>query len=297
MQQGGAERARILSEALPYIRKFTGKTLVIKYGGAAALDAKTRDGFARDIVLLRLVGMNPVVVHGGGPQVNKLMRKLDQEPRFVEGLRVTDHETINVVEMVLGQINKDLATRINRQGGRAVGLSGKDAHLITASKLDLSRRRETLGNRKESDQDLGFVGKVKHVDPDIIGVLGEHGFIPVIAPIGADAEGNTYNINADLVAGQLAEALGAEKLILLTDASGLLGTDGQLLSRPPIAEVRDMLTDGSIKGGMLAKIDAALEALQGGIHAVHILDGRSEHALLLEIFTDHGIGTLLTLAS
>lgn len=297
MQQGGAERARILSEALPYIRKFTGKTLVVKYGGAAALDAKTRDAFARDIVLLRLVGMNPVVVHGGGPQVSKLMRRLDQEPRFVEGLRVTDHDTINVVEMVLGQINKDLATRINRQGGRAVGLSGKDAHLVTASKLDLSRRREALGNKKESDQDLGFVGKVERIDPNIISVLGERGFIPVIAPIGADAEGNTYNINADQVAGQLAEALNAEKLILLTDAPGLLDADGRLLSRPPIAEVRDMLTDGSIKGGMLAKIDAALEALQGGIHAVHILDGRAEHALLLEIFTDHGIGTLLTPAS
>ena len=294
MPHNGVDRARILSEALPYIRKFAGNTLVIKYGGAAARDATARDGFARDVVLLRLVGMNPVVVHGGGPQVSELMLKLNQEPRFVEGLRVTDHETINVVEMVLGQVNKDLAARITRQGGRAVGLSGKDACLITARKLDLGKRREALGNRKESDQDLGFVGAIENIDAGIIHVLGERGFIPVIAPIGVDAEGHTYNINADQAAGRLAENLSAEKLILLTDAPGLLDAEGQLLSRPSTAEVRDMLTDGVIKGGMLAKIDAALEALQGGVPAVHVLDGRTEHALLLEIFTDRGIGTLLT---
>lgn len=293
-QRTAAERARILSEALPYIRQFTGKTLVIKYGGAAAADAALKDSFAHDVVLLRLVGMNPVIVHGGGPQVSHLMRRLNQEPRFVEGLRVTADDTIDVVEMALGQVNKDLVTRINNQGGRAVGLSGKDDHLLKVRKLDLDKRRQSLGNKQEADPpDLGFVGEVEHIQPEIINVLSTQGFIPVIAPIGVDAQGDTYNINADQVAGKLAETLHAEKLILLTDATGLFDADNKLLSRPSTAEVRDLITDGVIQGGMLAKIDAALEALQDGLHAVHILDGRTEHALLLEIFTDHGIGTLL----
>jgi len=280
------DNAAVLTEALPYIRRFRGKTLVIKYGGAAMADAELKDGFARDVALMKHVGMNPVVVHGGGPRINALLQRLGKTASFVNGLRVTDADTMEVVEMVLGGlVNKEIVSAINLHGAPAVGLCGKDAGLIRARKI-------TRGPADAGD--LGHVGEVEAVHPDILHALSRQGFIPVIAPMAADATGVAYNINADVVAGKIAEALGAEKLIMLTDTPGLLDADAQLISRPGIAEVNELIDNGAISGGMLPKLQAALEALDQGVHAVHIVDGRVQHAVLLEVLTDEGVGTLIT---
>ena len=282
--------ARVLTEALPYIKRFTGKTLVVKYGGNAMLDEQLKQGFARDIVLMKLVGMNPVVVHGGGPQIGRRLEQLGKISQFIDGMRVTDDETMEVVEMVLGGlVNKEIVNLINGQGGAAVGLTGKDGGLIQAKKLVTG---------KASDQtdpiDLGYVGEVNAIDTSVIDMLVRGNFIPVVAPIGVGGDGHSYNINADLVAGKLSEAMAAEKLIMLTNTEGLLDKNGDLLSRLDTAKVRAKVEDGTIYGGMLPKIRCALEALVGGVNAVHIIDGRLEHSVLLEIFTANGVGTLIT---
>lgn len=280
--------ARVLTEALPYIKRFTGKTLVVKYGGNAMVDEPLKQGFARDIVLMKLVGMNPVVVHGGGPQIGKRLRQIGKETTFVGGMRVTDAETMEVVEMVLGGlVNKEIVNLISCQGGAAVGLTGKDGGLIEARKL-----ATTDGSR-----DLGYVGEVSAIDTSIIDMLVGGNFIPVIAPIGVGRDGHSYNINADLVAGKLAEALHAEKLIMLTNTEGLLDQEGCLVSRLGAEEVLSKIDDGTIHGGMLPKIRCALEAVEGGVSAVHIIDGRLEHSVLLEIFTTDGVGTLISAAA
>jgi acetylglutamate kinase len=283
------ERAEILIEALPYIRAFQGKTLVIKYGGAAMEQAELKEQFAQDVLLLRLVGFRPVIVHGGGPQIGALMKRLGKEPRFVGGMRVTDEETVEIVEMVLvGRINKEIVGLINLHGGRAVGLSGKDGSLISARKRLHRTPDGTLA-------DIGLVGEVESVNPEAIRLLEENGFIPVIAPVGVGAGGETYNINADLVAGDIAAALAAEKLIHLTDVQGILGEDGRFVSTLTRREAERLIKAGIIDGGMLPKVESALRALEGGAAKAHIVDGRIPHAILLELFTKEGIGTEIVL--
>ena len=283
------QRAEILIEALPYIRAFQGKTLVIKYGGAAMEQADLKEQFAKDVLLLRLVGIRPVIVHGGGPQIGALMKRLGKEPRFVGGMRVTDEETVQIVEMVLvGKINKEIVGLINLHGGRAVGLSGKDASLLRARK-----RLHRLPDGTSAD--IGLVGEVEAVNPEPIRLLEESGFIPVIAPVGVGEAGETYNINADLVAGDVAAALFAEKLIHLTDVTGINGEDGRLVSTLTKRDAERLIKAGVIDGGMLPKVESSLRALTGGAQKAHIIDGRIPHSLLLEIYTEAGIGTEIVL--
>ena len=284
--------AHVLSEAMPYIQRFQGKTIVIKYGGNAMVDEQLKQGFARDIVLMKLVGINPVVVHGGGPQIGDLLKKIGKQSTFVAGMRVTDAETMDVVEMVLGGlVNKEIVNLINRHGGRAVGLTGKDGDLIRARKMTLTRELPEL--KAPEIIDLGHVGEVASIDAGVVDMLVRGDFIPVIAPIGVGSDGMSYNINADLVAGKVAEVLKAEKLILLTNAAGLLDGNGNLISGVTARQVDDMIADGTIHGGMLPKIGCALDAVKGGVRASHIIDGRVEHAVLVELFTDEGLGTLI----
>jgi acetylglutamate kinase len=283
------QRAEILMEALPYIRAFQGKTLVIKYGGAAMEQADLKESFALDVILLRYVGINPVIVHGGGPQIDALMKRLGKKPQFVGGMRVTDEETVEIVEMVLvGRINKEIVGLINHHGGKAVGLSGKDGALILAR-----RRHHRLPSGEEVD--IGLVGEVEAVNPQAINLLADNGFIPVIAPVGVGATGETYNINADLVAGDMAAALRAEKLIHLTDVHGIKGEDGTLVSTLTKKEAERLIGEGVIAGGMLPKVESALGALARGTAKAHIIDGRVPHAILLELFTHEGIGTEIVL--
>ncbi len=275
--------ARVLTEALPYIQRFQGKTIVIKYGGSAMADTALKQSFARDIVLMKLVGMNPVIVHGGGPQISSTLQKVGKESRFINGLRVTDSETIDIVEMVLGGfINKDIVNQINRSGGRAVGLSGKDGNLIRARKL--------VPGGLDQGIDYGFVGAIDSIQPAVVTTLEQQNFIPVIAPIGVGQDGQTYNINADTVAGRLAITLQAEKLILLTDTTGVMQGD-HLLPRLNSAQVQELVDDAVIVGGMLPKVGCAMDAISAGVTSAHIIDGRIPHAVLLEIFTNHGVGT------
>ena len=282
-------RAEILMEALPYIREFRGKTVVIKYGGSAMEQADLKRSFALDVILLRFVGIDPVIVHGGGPQIGALMKRLGKEPKFVGGMRVTDAETVEIVEMVLvGKINKEIVGLINYHGGKAVGLSGKDGSLIRAR-----RRLHRLPSGEEVD--IGLVGEVEHVNPEAIRLLEDHGFIPVIAPVGVGAAGETYNINADLVAGEVAAALGAEKLIHLTDVQGILGDNGSLITTLSPKEAERLMEESVIDGGMLPKVESSLRALRGGTAKAHIIDGRVPHAILLELFTHEGIGTEIVL--
>ena len=282
-------KAEILAEALPYIRKFHGKTIVVKYGGNAMTDPALKEGFARDVVLLKVVGMNPVIVHGGGPQIDDLLKRVGKKGEFIQGMRVTDAETMDVVEMVLGgQVNKDIVNLINRCGGKAVGLTGKDGGLIRARKMMV---RGGAGN--DEMVDIGQVGEVESIDPAIVNLLHTQDFIPVIAPVGVGANGESYNINADLVAGKVAEILKAEKLIVLTNTAGVLDKNGNLLTGLTARKVDELFADGTIHGGMLPKIGSALEAVKNGVNTCHIIDGRVEHALLLEILTDEGVGTLI----
>ena len=284
------DRAKVLIEALPYIRRFNNATIVIKYGGHAMVDDKLKQNFALDIVLLKYVGLNPIVVHGGGPQIGQLLKRLSIESEFVDGMRVTDKQTMDVVEMVLvGKVNKEIVTLINQNGGRSVGLSGKDGQLITAKKIKYMRN--TKNNQPPEIIDMGMVGEITSVDNRILLSLMENRFIPVIAPVGAGDTGETYNINADLVAGQIAASLKARKLILLTDTQGVLDKDGKLISTLRTNLIQSYLEDETIKGGMIPKIKCCLEAMGGGVKKAHIIDGRKEHAILLEIFTDVGIGT------
>ncbi len=286
---GPRQRAEVLIEALPYIQEFQGKTVVIKYGGAAMEQADLKVEFARDVILLRCVGINPVIVHGGGPQIGALMKRLGKEPQFVGGMRVTDAETVEIVEMVLvGKINKEIVGLINLHGGKAVGLSGKDGNLIRAR-----RRPHRLPSGEAVD--IGLVGEVESVNPAAIALLETSGFVPVIAPVGVGAGGETYNINADLVAGDIAAALAAEKLIHLTDVQGIKGPDGARVSTLTRKEAERLMEAGVIEGGMLPKVESALRALQGGTAKAHIIDGRVPHAILLELFTKEGIGTEITL--
>lgn len=293
LQQSAAlETARVLTEALPYIRKFQNKTMVIKYGGNAMIDEQLKSSFARDIVLIKLVGLNPVIVHGGGPQIGNLLDRLGKDSEFIGGLRVTDQETMDVVEMVLGGlVNKDIVNLINGHGGRAVGLTGKDGDFIRARKIQV--RPGSLRSDDTANIDLGHVGEVTSIDSEIVEMLGDSDFIPVIAPIGVGEDGRSYNINADLVAGKIAEKLKAEKLILLTNTPGILGRKGDLLTDLSIAEIDALIADGTITGGMIPKTHCAVEALNGGVKSAHIIDGRNQHAVLLELLTDHGVGTQL----
>ncbi len=286
-----SDRAAVLAEALPYIRRFHGKTIVIKYGGNAMVDDQLKYGFASDVALLKLVGINPVVVHGGGPQIGVLLDRIGKKSKFVEGLRVTDSETIDIVEMVLGGlVNKEIVALINSQGGRAVGLSGKDGGLICARKLLL---RQEVGNTGEETIDIGHVGEIESVNPEVVKILHDGDFIPVIAPIGVGNDGETYNINADTVAGKLAVTLKAEKLILLTNTSGVLDESGRLLTGLNRSEVENLINSGIISHGMLPKVRCAAEAVLGGVGAATISDGRVPHATLLETLTDEGVGTLI----
>lgn len=280
--------ARVLTESLPYIQRFTRKTVVIKFGGNAMTDPELHESFARDVVLMKLVGMNPIVVHGGGPQIGKLLDRLGIESRFVGGMRVTNEETVDVVEMVLGaSVNKEIVDSIHRNGGRAVGITGKDGELI--------RARALSGNhRVTGSEDIGLVGEVESIDTDILTMLGESDYIPVIAPVAGSVDGNTYNINADLVAGKLAEVLSAEKLILLTNVTGVLDGDGQTLTGLSTQRVDELIDQAVITGGMLPKVQCAMDAVKAGVASAHIIDGRVPHATLLEIFSDEGIGTLIT---
>jgi acetylglutamate kinase len=284
-----SQKARTLAEALPYIKRFFDKTIVIKYGGNAMTDARLKECFAQDVVLLKLVGMNPVVVHGGGPQINEMLDKLGKKGEFIQGMRVTDAETMDVVEMVLGgQVNKEIVNLINRHGGKAVGLTGQDGNFIHAQKLmmeDMTDPTKLI--------DVGQVGQISGIDPSIINFLDTGDFIPVVAPIGVGEQGETYNINADVVAGKLAEILGAEKLILLTNTPGVLDKQGNLLTGLTPKQIDDLVADGTLSGGMLPKISSALDAARSGVKSVHIIDGRVEHALLLEVLTDEGVGTLI----
>lgn len=288
-QTTAAKKAKTLAEALPYIKRFFDKTIVIKYGGNAMTDEHLKECFAKDVVLLKLVGMNPVVVHGGGPQINEMLDKLGKKGEFIQGMRVTDEETMDVVEMVLGgQVNKEIVNLINRHGGKAVGLTGQDGNFIHAHKLMM----EDI-NDPSKLIDVGQVGEISAIDPSIINFLDTGDFIPVVAPIGVGKEGETYNINADVVAGKLAEILNAEKLILLTNTPGVLDKNGELLTGLTPKQIDDMVADGTLSGGMLPKISSALDAARSGVKAVHIIDGRVEHALLLEVLTDEGVGTLI----
>jgi len=284
--------AKVLTEALPYIRRFSGKTMVIKYGGNAMVDDDLKNSFARDVVLMKLVGMNPVVVHGGGPQIGNLLARMGKESKFVGGMRVTDAETMSVVEMVLGGlVNKEIVSLINRHGGSAVGLTGKDGDLIHARKLVFKQDLPEMNAPEIID--IGHVGEVASIDSSVVDMLVQGDFIPVIAPIGVGEDGQSYNINADLVAGKLAEVLQAEKLILLTNTPGLLDKSDQTMTGLSADRVNGLIEDGTIYGGMLPKTRCAVEAAQGGVKSVHIIDGRVKHAVLLEVFTDQGIGTLI----
>jgi len=285
-----ARKAAILAEALPYIKRFFDKTIVVKYGGNAMTDSHLKDCFAQDVVLLKLVGLNPVVVHGGGPQIESLLARVGKKGEFVQGMRVTDAETMEVVEMVLGgQVNKEIVALINKHGGKAVGLTGKDASFIRARKLMMQKKDAPPGDVV----DVGQVGQITSIDPSLIAFLDKGDFIPVIAPIGIGENGETYNINADVVAGKLAEILHAEKLVLLTNTPGVLNKEGKLLTGLTPHEIDAMVEDGTLSGGMLPKISSALEAARSGVKSVHIIDGRVEHSLLLEILTDHGVGTMI----
>ena len=282
--------AEVLTESLPYIQKFTGRTVVVKYGGNAMTDEKLKQSFARDIVLMKLVGINPIVVHGGGPQIAIVLDQLNIESNFVNGLRVTDSKTMDVVEMVLGGlVNKEIVGLLNKNHGKAVGVTGKDGNLIKAKKL---RIKPNEGD--DEVVDIGQVGKVVSIDTKVLEVMKDSDFIPVIAPIGTDEKGASYNINADSVAGEIAKVLRAEKLILLTNVAGVQGGKGTVLTGLSIKQVAKLIADKTIRGGMLPKIECALEAVKGGVHSAHIIDGRVEHAVLLEIFTDEGVGTLIT---
>ena len=280
--------ARVLTESLPYIQRFTGRTFVIKFGGNAMVDAELFESFARDVVLMKLVGMNPIIVHGGGPQIGQLLDRLAIQSEFIEGMRVTDEPTMDVVEMVLGaSVNKEIVDSIHRNGGRAVGLTGKDGELLRAKKLQLTAA-------SEEQPDIGQVGEVTSVDTRVLQMLGDSDFIPVIAPIAGGEDGKTYNINADLVAGKIAEVLNAEKLMLLTNVPGLLDEQGEVLTGLATEEVSRLIAEGVIAGGMLPKIRCALDAVKSGVTSAHIIDGRVPHAALLEIFTDEGIGALIS---
>ncbi|WP_417580965.1 acetylglutamate kinase [Nitrincola sp.] len=292
-RQQAIDTSKILSEAMPYIQKFSGKTIVIKYGGNAMTDEKLKASFARDIVMMKLIGMNPIVVHGGGPQIGKLLEQLKIESHFVNGMRVTDSKTMDVVEMVLGgMVNKEIVGLINSAGGKAIGLTGKDGELLRARKLRVKHKTPEM----EAPEiiDIGHVGEVESVNIKVLQMLENSDFIPVIAPIGVGADGHAYNINADLVAGKVAEVLMAEKLILLTNIAGLMDKEGKVLTGLSTRQVDALIEDGTIYGGMLPKIDCALSAVKSGVNTAHIIDGRVEHACMLEIFTDEGVGTLIT---
>ncbi|MCZ8107108.1 MAG: acetylglutamate kinase [Burkholderiaceae bacterium] len=282
-------KAEVLAEALPYIRRFHGKTIVVKYGGNAMTEEKLKKSFAHDVVLLKLVGLNPVVVHGGGPQIEQLLAKVGKKGEFVQGMRVTDGETMDLVEMVLaGQVNKEIVELINQAGGKAVGLTGQDAGLVRARKMMLESK-DSPGVRI----DIGQVGEIEKIDPSIITTLAGNGFIPVIAPIGSGSTGETYNINADVVAGKVAEVLKAEKLVMMTNTVGVLDKNGNLLTGLTAKQIDALFADGTLSGGMLPKISSALDAAKAGVNSVHIIDGRVDHALLLEIMTDQGVGTMI----
>ncbi|MEX2468498.1 MAG: acetylglutamate kinase [Pseudohongiellaceae bacterium] len=287
--------ATVLTEALPYIQKFTGRTIVVKYGGNAMVDESLKQSFARDIVLMKLVGMNPIVVHGGGPQIGKVLEQLNIESSFVDGLRVTDSRTMDVVEMVLGGlVNKQIVSLLNSNQGKAVGVTGKDGNLIRAKKLTLKRR----GGKKNTEAiDIGQVGEVESINTEVLEMMKDSDFIPVIAPIGADASGASYNINADSVAGEIASILKAEKLILLTNVAGVQDKNGKVLTGLSVRQVARLIADKTLHGGMLPKVECALDAVRSGVTSAHIIDGRVEHAVLLEIFTDEGVGTLITNAA
>ena len=284
-----ALEAKVLAEALPYLKRFHGKTIVVKYGGNAMTEERLKQSFANDVVLLKLVGLNPVVVHGGGPQIENMLTQVGKKGEFIQGMRVTDAETMRIVEMVLGgEVNKDIVGLINQNGGKAVGLTGKDAGLIRAKKLMLPKH----GSPAEL-LDIGLVGDIQQIDPSIVHHLVSGAFIPVIAPIGYGPNGETYNINADVVAGKMAEVLSAEKLVLLTNTPGVLDKAGNLLTGLTPRDIDDMVTDGTLSGGMLPKISSALDAARNGVKGVHIIDGRVPHALLLELLTQHGVGTMI----
>jgi acetylglutamate kinase len=282
-------KAEILSEALPYIRRFHGRTIVVKYGGNAMTQQALKESFAHDVVLLKLVGMKPVVVHGGGPQIDGALERVGKKSEFIQGMRVTDAETMEIVEWVLaGQVQQELVMLINRFGGQAVGLTGKDGGLIRARRMNLPDRDDP-----RRTYDLGQVGEIEAIDPSLVRALQDDAFIPVISPIGFGGDGLSYNINADLVAGKIAEILGAEKLVLLTNTPGVLDREGRLITGLSATRVRELFADGTISGGMLPKISSALEAAQSGVNSVHIIDGRVDHCLLLEILTDRGVGTMI----
>ena len=284
-----AHKAHVLAEALPYIKRFHGKTIVVKYGGNAMIEELLKRSFAHDVVLLKLVGMNPVIVHGGGPQIDEQLARMGKKGEFVQGMRVTDAETMDVVEMVLGgQVNKEVVTLINQAGGKAVGLTGQDGAFVHAKKMLLSDK-----NNGGAKIDIGQVGEIASIDPKVIWALEEGGFIPVVAPIGVGADGQSYNINADLVAGKLAEVLKAEKLVVLTNTPGVLDKNSKLLTGLTPKKIDALVAEGTLSGGMLPKISSALDAARNGVKSVHIIDGRVEHALLLEILTDEGVGTLI----
>jgi acetylglutamate kinase len=284
--------ARVLIEALPYIQRFQGKIIVVKFGGNAMVDEELKHSFARDIVLMKLVGMQPIVVHGGGPQIGRLLQKIGKDTGFVDGMRITDSETMDIVEMVLGGlVNKEIVNLVNRNGGKAIGLTGKDGDFIRAKKLWLDSA--TTDDSAHEIIDLGHVGEVSSIDPGIVNILAKSDFIPIIAPIGVGEDGYSYNINADLVAGKIAEVLKAEKLILLTNTAGILDKQGGLLTGLSIKDIEALIADGTLSEGMLPKTRCATDALKGGVGSVHIIDGRIKHAVLLELFTDQGIGTLL----
>lgn len=283
---------KVLAEALPYLQKLNGKTVVIKYGGNAMTEETLKHSFARDIVLLKQVGVNPVVVHGGGPQIGDLLKRIGKESKFIDGMRVTDRETMDVVEMVLGGlVNKSIVTLINQAGGRAVGLTGKDGGLIRARKMNLTRQQDATDAPEIID--LGHVGEVNTIDPSVVSMLDDDNFIPVIAPIGVGDDGASYNINADIVAGKLATVLGAEKLLLLTNTTGIMDKQGELLTGLDFKRVEILIEDGTISGGMLPKVGCALDAVKSGVKTAHIIDGRVQHAVLLELLTDEGVGTLI----
>jgi len=291
-KQSAGEIASILTQALPYIQRFNKKTIIVKYGGNAMVDDELKSSFARDVVLMKLVGMNPIVVHGGGPQIGHLLQKLGKETQFIDGMRVTDNETMNVVEMVLGGlVNKEIVNLINRHDGQAVGLTGKDGQLIKAKKLTVTRKTEEMNASEIID--IGHVGEVEAVRTSLLNTLIESDFIPIIAPIGVDEDGVSYNINADLVAGKIAQTLQAEKLMLLTNIEGLKQKSGEVLTGLTLEQVNALIEDGTIYGGMLPKINAALSAVAAGVKSAHIIDGRVPHSIILEILTDQGIGTLI----
>ena len=282
-----AQKAQILAEALPYIRRFHDRTIVVKYGGNAMTEEKLKAGFARDVVMLKLVGMNPVIVHGGGPQIGDLLKTMGIASEFRQGMRVTDDKVMNVVEMVLGELNQEIVGLINQHGGKAVGLTGQDGAFIQARKMMLR------DGQSGEDVDIGYVGEIERIDPELIALLDSRDFIPVVAPIGVGTEGEAYNINADLVAGKLAETLKAEKLVLMTNTTGVLDRNGKLLTGLTASEIEALFADGTIHGGMLPKMGSALDAVRNGVKSSHIIDGRVEHALLLEVLTNAGVGTMI----